>query len=282
MSAAGEARGAVRLGRFVARALALAAMVAAGPLVAQEAAEAESASDWVGEIAPLSGFTGQMSMTMETEVPEDMAVEEVIRFEPWQMLDDLFRSDIVLLMRAGPTDWEARDAADAGAQDCGDQRLLTEAGEDQMRQLGALLVVNGLKPGEILMGEWCRAQQTYINLETGMVDADKSAMAGMAVDLSPALNPLGAANGAADVEGLREAILGWDGGEEDGPLLVITDFENIAELTRFNVYEGEMLIVDPKRDGRVLGYLRLASAVPDLVYFPEDVVAFAQRRQSAE
>ncbi len=245
-----------------------------GPAQAQDVAK----PNWTGEIAPVSGFTGQMSMTMETDVPKDMAVEEVVRFEPWQMLDDLFRDDIVFLMRGGPTDWTTADADGTGAQDCENQRLLSETGQDRMRQLGALMVVHGLRPGKVKVSQWCRAQETYLSLETGMLHADINALDGMTSALMPSLNPMGMVHGASDVDVLRRAISDWDGGDGKGPLLLITHFNNIAALTEFNVYEGEMLILDPTRGGRVLGYLRLGSSVPDSVRFPKDVVAFAQRQ----
>ncbi len=254
----------------------------ASPVVAQDASDDIETPDWSGVIAPVSGFTGQMSMTMESEVPEDMAVEEVIRFEPWQMLGDLFRDDLVFLMRSGPSDWDSRDADGVAAQDCDGQRLLTADGQDQMRQLGALLVVNDLRPGQIMVSEWCRAQQTYLGLETGMLDADMKALDGVTSGIKPRLSPLGAENGASDVDGLRDLIMDWDGGDGDGALLVITHFDNIAALTNFNVYEGEMLIVDPTREGRVLGYLRLGSAAPDSVHYSPEVVAFSQAQQEAE
>ncbi|MEM8824007.1 MAG: hypothetical protein AAGF30_10395, partial [Pseudomonadota bacterium] len=180
----------------------------AGPSAAQD--DNVEGPDWTGVIEPVSGFTGEMSMTMETEVPEDMAVEEVIRFEPWQMLDELFRDDLVFLMRSGPSDWAAQDAADTAPQDCENQRLLTQDGQDQMRQLGALLTVNELRPGRVVMSEWCRSQQTYIGLETGMLDADMNAMDGMTSDLNSDLNPLGATNGATDTATLEDMIMNWD------------------------------------------------------------------------
>ena len=37
-----------------------------------------------------------------------------------------------------------------------------------------------------------------------------------------------------------------------GPLLAILHFTDIEELTNFSVYEGEMVMIDPKRDNRVL------------------------------
>jgi hypothetical protein len=252
----------------------LAALLPAAPAAAQDATPTQP-PDWEGVIEPVSGFTGQMSMTMETEPPAGMAVEEVIRFEPWQMLDDLFRDDIVFLMRTGPTDWDAAENAVAGAQDCDAQRRLTEAGRDAMRQFGALLIVNDLRPGEIVLSEWCRAQETYLGLETGMLQADMAALDGLGARMEPGLNPLGADTAPGDVDALRDLVTGWEG-SEDGPLLVLTHFDNIRALTRFDTYEGEILLLDPTRDGRVLGYLRLGSATPDLVRFPEDVVDYAR------
>lgn len=256
-------------------ALCLALALAAGPAAAQQQPAFPA---FEGKIEPVSGFTGQMSMTMPGETPEDMAVEEVIRFEPWQMLDDMFRDDIVLLMRSGPSDWSVPDAPDAANVECDAQRLLSEEGQEGMRQFGMLLVVNGLAPGEILVSERCRAQQTYLALETGLLAADMNAMDGISVDTRAELGPLFA---GGEVEALREDILTWDGGDGDGPLLIVTHFDAIEALTRFRTYEGEILIVDPAREGRVLGYLRLASAVPDALRFPEDVVDYARRTRAA-
>lgn len=225
-----------------------------------------------GAIEPISGFTGKMSMTMETAVPDDMAVTDTIRFEPWQILDELFRDDLVFIMRSGPTDWTMQESSAAEPLDCENQRLLTVDGSDRMRQLGALLVANGLRPGHILVSEWCRAQQSFIAMERGMVEVDRDALKGLGAMPERSLNLLGAEQGTADVAAFREIIATWDGGDGDGPLLLITHFPNIAALTNFHVYEGEMLIVDPKRGNRVLGYLRLATATPDVVRFDPSVV----------
>ena len=85
------------------------------------------------------------------------------------------------------------------------------------------------------------------------------------------MNLLLSLGGAENVTALRERVLSWEG-SEDGPLLIITHFTNIQELTEFSVYEGEMLILDPTRNGRVLGYLRLGSSRPDIGHFDASVV----------
>ncbi len=64
--------------------------------------------------------------------------------------------------------------------------------------------------------------------------------------------------------------MAWDGpqeGDQAGPLLVITHYDVIDALTAFHTYEGEILIFDPDRGGRVLGYIRLRSAAPDAARF---------------
>lgn len=228
-------------------------------------------SDIFGNITRASNLAGEMSVTMSSD-SEDEAVTEVLRFEPWQMLDELYRDDIVLLMRHGPTDWSMRDASDVAPTDCENQRVMTETGQLQMRDLGTLMVVNDLIPGRIVVSEWCRNEQTFEALKRGMLRADDASLLSTTFDTSPDLNLLLALQGAPNVSNLRQLISDWDGSDGNGPLLIISHYTNIQELTQFNVYEGEMLVIDPKRDNRVLGYLRLKSAAPDIGHFDAAVV----------
>jgi hypothetical protein len=220
----------------------------------QVASRAQEVTPHVGEMVADIG---------PTNAPE----RQTLRFEPLEMLDDLSRSDIVLLMRHGPTDWSMRDVDGVAPRDCGDQRLLSPQGAQDMIDLGILLAGNGIRPSAVLSSEWCRATATYGNLVRGfaLVDADYAAALPIQTDAS--LNLLLALQGASNVTALRERVLGWDGGNGTGPLLIVTHFTNIDELTEFHVYEGEILVLDPKRDGRVLGYLRLRSAGPDVGHF---------------
>ena len=255
--------------------LAALALVALAALPASARAQEARATSG-GVVEQVSGFTGQMSMAMASDASEDMAVTEVIRFEPWQMLDELFRDDLVFVMRAGPSDWDAAEAADVGATACDAQRPLSAEGEEAMRQFGSLLVANDLRPGHVVVSEWCRAQQTYAALEAGILAVDANALDGMGAEADPALNLMGAEHGPADVEALRELVMAWDGGDGEGPLLVVTHYPNIEALTEFRAYEGEIIMVDPKRGGRVLGYLRLGSAAPDPVRFDPATVAMVR------
>jgi hypothetical protein len=210
----------------------------------------------------------------------DRSERQTLRFEPLEMLDDLSRSDIVLLMRHGPTDWNMRDLDGVAPRDCGHQRLMSPQGAQDMIDLGILLAGNGIRPSAMVSSEWCRATETHENLLKGFAVVDADYAAALPIQTDASLNLLLALQGAPNVTALRERVLGWDGGNETGPLLIVTHFTNIDELTEFHVYEGEILVLDPKRDGRVLGYLRLRSAGPDVGHFQAGGPEEATRAES--
>jgi hypothetical protein len=214
------------------------------------------------------GDGGRMTMVMAgSSADADRTVGEELIFEPWEMLGELARDDVVLLMRHGPTDWSKRDAAGVEPIDCANQRIMTDVGRRQMYELGALLAANDLMPGRIAVSEWCRNQQTLESLRAGMLDADPASLDGVEIETIPDLNLLLSLNGAPNVTDMRALMEGWDGGDGDGPLLVISHFTNIQELTELAVFEGQMLLIDPKLSNRVLGELKLGSAAPDVGHF---------------
>jgi phosphohistidine phosphatase SixA len=234
-------------------------ILAAGTGAAQDMA--------TGDIVQRSEHAGEMSVSMPpapAHLPEPL--RETLRFEPWQMLEDLFRDDIVLLMRHGPTDWSRDDPSGVLPTDCANQRVMTADGMDRMRDFGVLLAGNGIVPGRILVSEWCRNQQTLEALVEGISLVDPEFLNYAEIETNPAANLLLSLEGAATVTELRRLIADWQG-SASGPLLIISHFTNIAELTEFHVYEGEILVLDPDRRSRVLGYLRLRSAAPDVGHF---------------
>ena len=236
------------------------------PLSAWAGPRSDSAPS--ASVTQLSTHVGEMAMTIEA--PSAHPERETLRFEPWDMLDDLFRTDIVLLMRHGPTDWSKLDAEGVAPTDCANQRVLSPEGAASMVDLGILLAGNGIRPGKIVVSEWCRNQQTLAALRTGFAAIDLDYESRIEVETRPEANLLLSLQGAPNVTELRALISSWTGDGYDGPLLIISHFTNIAELTEFNVYEGEMLVLDPKRGNRVLGYLRLRSAGPDVGHFNTD------------
>ena len=219
---------------------------------------------------------GQMAVPLGEDVDVG-AIDDRLVFEPWQLVNEMFfRDDVVFVMRHGPTDWSMRDPKTVDPAACDDTRTLSEAGRARMFDMGVLLAHNGVLPGRILVSEWCRTQQTRDQLLEGMRAVDPSLAERIPVKTDPALNLLLHLDGAPNVSAFRDLIASWDGGTGDGPLLMISHYTNIEELTQFRVYEGEILVLDPDRDSRVLGYLRLRSAGPDVGHFPEATAESAQ------
>ncbi len=234
-------------------------------LVAAATAQAEPDRDAVTKI---SDTVGEMTMTMPGDDADDRGIENSLRFEPIQNFDEMFlRDDVVFLMRHGPTDWSKLDEKDVAPGDCADQRVLSDQGRQDMRDLGALLAHNDIRFGRVVVSEWCRNQQTVDEMRTGFDAYAGESLNGVPVETAADLNLLLSLQGARDVEGLRDLVSSWDGGTGEGPLLVVSHFTNIQELTQFSVYEGEILVIDPDRNNRVLGYLRLKTAEPDVGHF---------------
>ncbi|MEM8592896.1 MAG: ester cyclase [Pseudomonadota bacterium] len=202
---------------------------------------------------------------------EASSINDALRYEPEQSLVDMFtRDDVVYLMRHGPTDWSKRDVVNVSPSDCSNQRVLSPEGIEQMRDLGSLLAEKGIVPSRIVTSEWCRNQQTLRYIAEGYHRVDPTMLFGAKVEVDDDLNLLLSLQGAPDVVGLRERISAWRGEpNRKGPLLLISHFTNIQELTEFAVFEGEILVLDPLRNNRVLGNVRLRSASPDTGHFEE-------------
>lgn len=190
-----------------------------------------------------------------------------LRFEPITMLGDLYRKDIVLLMRHGPTDWSQMDARGVDPKDCTHQRMLTPVGKDAMRQLGMHLAVSEILPTEIRVSPWCRNTDTFEELMAGILGVDPGYDRSVKVTEDHGLGLLLSLGGAPSVVPINAAIDDWKTRGPTGPLLLITHYTNIEELTDFKVYEGEILVLDPALGNRVLGYLRMDSAKPDAIHF---------------
>lgn len=227
-------------------------------------AAAQTPLDTARQVDP---HIGEMAVPME--VPQGIDdVTDRLRFEPWQLIDEMFtRDDVVFLMRHGPTDWSVRDPKRVDPGNCRETRVLSGQGEIDMFTMGLLMAHNDVMPGRIMVSEWCRNQQTKDALLEGIREIDPERAGAIDVETDASLNLLLHLDGAPSVTAMREAIAAWDGGDGTGPLMMISHYTNIEELTEFRIYEGEILILDPKRDGRVLGYLRLASATPDVGHF---------------
>lgn len=125
---------------------------------------------------------------------------------------------------------------------------------DVREDFGLLLAANGIRPARVVTSEGCRYAGRARERDGG--DLPDHA-AGIDLVTYPALDLLLSLQDAPDVDEIRDLISTWDCNDGSGPLLVISHFTNIEELTNFSVYDGEMVMIDPKRDNRVLGYVRL-------------------------
>ncbi len=255
------------------------------PALAQTEMQPEAGADIRPEGMPdtvrrISTHMGEMGMSAESGASE---IEDTLRFEPYQQIEEMFlRDDVVFLMRHGPTDWSKRDAKDVAPTDCANQRVLSAEGAEDMRNLGTLMAANDVLPSEIVVSGWCRNQQTLDYLFEGFDRVDPEIAANMPHETDPNLNLLLSLQGAETVTSLREHVTDWDGNpDRKGPLLLISHYTNIEELTQFRVFEGEILVLDPKRDNQVLGYLRLRSAEPDVGHFEDALASPLMDREQA-
>ena len=223
------------------------------------------------DAAQISTHMGEMVMSVETAAGMEREVRDTLRFEPYQQLLEMFgRDDVVYLMRHGPTDWSRLDEPNVAPTDCARQRVMSPEGRQNMRDMGALFASNGVVPARIVVSEWCRNQQTVESLLGGMREIDPGVADAMAVETTSDLNLLLSLRGSPDVTPLKARISSWNGDPaRPGPLLIVSHYTNIEELTQFRVFEGEILVLDPKRDNLVLGYIRLRSASPDVGHFSD-------------
>ncbi|SNT44877.1 ester cyclase, partial [Jannaschia aquimarina] len=232
---------------------------------------AQAAAQQTPNVSQVSTHMGEMAMSVEAAAGMEREVHDRLRFEPYQQIADIFtRGDLVFLMRHGPTDWSKLDERNVAPTDCANQRVMSPEGRGNMRDMGALFASNGILPSRIVTSEWCRNQQTVESMLEGISEIDPAAAEAMPVETTPDLNLLLSLQGSPDVTPLQARISAWDGDpDRPGPLLIVSHYTNIEELTQFRVFEGEILVIDPKRDNLVLGYLRLRSASPDVGHFAD-------------
>lgn len=246
----------------------LIAATLAAALPCASPAQSPDAQAFADTVRQVSRHIGEMDVSVEAAHVE---VADNLRFEPYQQFEEMFaRDDVVYLMRHGPTDWSKLDAKDVAPTDCANQRVMSSEGKDSMRDLGVLLASNDILPARIVVSEWCRNQQTLEHLTEGFDLVDPQIARDMPVETDAGLNLLLSLQGSKDVGALRERVSAWNGDPgREGPLLIVTHYTNIEELTQFRVFEGEILVLDPKRDNQVLGYIRLRSANPDVGHFAD-------------
>ncbi len=156
-------------------------------------------------------------------------------------------------MRHGPTDGEV-------------QQVTTDIGKRQMHRLDAWLIANGLTPGQIVVSEWCRNQQTLDAMSAGMLNADQAALDGAEIAAMGDLNLLLSSQGVSNVMAMPDFVGAWDGGDRNRPLLSISRFSTVQTVSDRSAFEGRRLLLEPVQENKVMGELKPQSARPDVEY----------------
>jgi phosphohistidine phosphatase SixA len=144
----------------------------------------------------------------------------------------------IVLMRHATTNPGVGDPPGFRLDDCSTQRVLSSAGRDQAKSIGAALRENGVKAGRILTSAWCRCVDTAELMDLGPVEV---------------FEPLNSFFGQGDVadkqtDSVRKLIGEWKG---PGTLVLVTHQVNVTALTGVFPASGEMVVLD--RAGQSIG-----------------------------
>ena len=150
----------------------------------------------------------------------------------------LRESGNVIVMRHATTVPGVGDPPGFRLDDCSTQRLLSEAGRDQAKAIGAALRERGVEAGRVLTSAWCRCVDTAELMQLGPVEV---------------FEPLNSFFGQGDVsnkqtDSVRKLIGDWKG---PGTLVLVTHQVNVTALTGVFPTSGEMVVIDP--NGRSIG-----------------------------
>ncbi len=130
------------------------------------------------------------------------------------------------------------DPPDFRLGDCATQRLLSDAGRDQAKAIGAALRERGVKADRVLSSAWCRCVDTAELMDLGPVEV-----------FEPLNSFFGTGDAAArQTEAVRKLIGDWKG---PGTLVLVTHQVNVTALTDVFPASGEMVVLRP--DGRSIG-----------------------------
>lgn len=149
----------------------------------------------------------------------------------WALLRD--GGHVVLLrhaMTSGTT-----EPANFDIEKCTTQRVLSERGKQQARKIGALFAARAAPFERVLSSRYCRC------LDTARIAFRDDPEPFQALD-PPAADE---AAKAAQMKAVMTEIAGFSGSDN---LLMITNAENIRDLTGISPREGEAVIVRPDGD----------------------------------
>ena len=147
----------------------------------------------------------------------------------------------IILMRHATTNPGVGDPPGFRLDDCSTQRVLSSAGRDQAKSIGAALRENGVKAGRILTSAWCRCVDTAELMDLGPVEVFEP--------LNSFFGTRG--DGAEQTAAVRDLMAAWQG---PGTLVLVTHQVNVTALTGIYPASGEVVVLRP--GGEVVGRIR--------------------------
>ncbi|MDX6748747.1 histidine phosphatase family protein [Geminicoccaceae bacterium 1502E] len=157
----------------------------------------------------------------------------------WQALE---QGGLVVLLRHATAPGTG-DPAGFRLDDCRTQRILSEAGREEARRLGAEFRARGVAVGRVLSSRWCRCLETARLLDLAPVEPFEP------------LDSFFTERSRREIrtEALRRFVAGWRG---PGNALLVTHQVNITALTGIFPGSGEAVLLRPWRGGfQILGRL---------------------------
>lgn len=122
--------------------------------------------------------------------------------------------------------------------DCATQRNLDDEGRAQAAALGDALRAHGVQVGRVVSSPWCRCKDTATAMGLTAFTTER-AVGGM----FPAEE-----RRAEQLQTFRELVRSWAG---PGTLVVVSHGTTIHALTGTTPYQGEIVVVAPKRSGPI-------------------------------
>lgn len=131
------------------------------------------------------------------------------------------------------------DPADFSLRDCDTQRNLSIRGRQQAQRIGARFRENGINNAQVYSSQWCRCLDTAKLLGIGQIE-----------ELS-ALNSFFRLQDQAELQTI--AMMQWLQSRNSSlPTILVTHQVNITALTGVYPSSGEIVIIQPQADGRVV------------------------------
>jgi hypothetical protein len=162
--------------------------------------------------------------------------------------DELKQGGFVVVVRHGRTNESAafpRDEAPTDLANCSGQTMLTEAGQDQARAIGAAFRGAGIAVGKVLASGLCRAMETG-RLAFGRVEASDALLIESFVPVAGAPVPPPWPQRVELMKGLLATVPG-----AGTNTVLITHFPNIKSALGIQINFGDAAIIKPDGHGGV-------------------------------